>query len=312
MPFPLPRRRTMNDREKELLREYLEQKQDDVEKALDRLVPPAESYPSVLFEAARYSLFAGGKRLRPLLCMAAAESVGGNVDKVMPCACALEMIHTYSLIHDDLPAMDDDDYRRGKPTNHKVFGEGIAVLAGDALLTDAFRLLAGQGVAAGADSENLLAVIHEIARAAGFFGMVGGQVVDLDSEGKDISFETLQYIHTHKTGALIIVSLRSGAILSGATEGQLSALTKYGENIGLAFQIVDDILNVEGDSVLMGKSTGSDDSRKKATWTSARGLEESRAHARNLVENALLSIDSFGGQADPLRLIARYITERKS
>lgn len=302
----------MNNQEEVRLKDYLQQRQTEVEAALDRLVPPVDSCPPVLFEAARYSLFAGGKRLRPILCLAAAEAVGGSAEQVMPCACALEMIHTYSLIHDDLPAMDDDDLRRGQPTNHKVFGEGTAVLAGDALLTDAFRLLAGEGLRPGVSPENLIAVIHEIGQAAGFFGMIGGQAVDLDSERKDVSFETLQYIHTHKTGALLTVSLRSGAILAGASAENLSALTKYGEDIGLAFQIVDDILNIEGDAVLMGKDTGSDDSRKKATWPSMTGLEQARNTAGELVEGALASIASFGEMAEPLRLIARYMTERKS
>jgi len=302
----------MNSEEKTRLEKYLEQKRVEVEAAVDRLVPPADTYPQVLFEAARYSLFAGGKRLRPILCIAAAESLGGSSGQVMPCACALEMIHTYSLIHDDLPAMDDDDYRRGKPTNHKIFGEGMAVLAGDVLLTDAFRLLSDRGLFPDAAAGDLLRVVHEISRAAGFFGMVAGQAVDLDSEGKDVTFETLMYIHDHKTAALITVSLRSGAILAGASEARLSDLTKYGRNIGLAFQITDDILNVEGDPALMGKGTGSDGVRRKATWPSVAGLEKAREKVGELVEAALARIASFDDRAEPLRLIARYVGERKT
>lgn len=302
----------MTDTEKARLQEYLEDRKNTVDLALNRYLPSAASYPPVIFEAARYSLFAGGKRIRPILCIAAAEALGGRIDEILPAACALEMIHTYSLIHDDLPAMDDDDFRRGKPTNHVVYGEGMAVLAGDALLTDAFRLIAHEGSASGADPRDLLSVINEIARGAGYFGMIGGQAVDLDSEGKDVDFETLQYIHRHKTAALITVSLRTGAILAGAPPEKLSALTAYGDHIGLLFQIVDDILNVEGDAALMGKGTGSDRERKKATYPSIVGLEPARRKAVELVEDALSSIASLDDRAEPLRLIARYMAERKS
>lgn len=301
----------MNEQSQEQLKEYLDRRRAEVDEALDRFVPGSDSYPPALFEAARYSLFAGGKRLRPILCMAAAEAVGGTADDVMPCACALEMIHTYSLIHDDLPAMDNDDFRRGKQTNHKVFGEGMAVLAGDALLTDAFRLLAGM-FSTGGHHQNLLRAIHEIAEKAGFFGMIAGQVVDLDSEGKKIVPETLHYIHMHKTAALITVSLRAGAILAEAPPDRLEALTAYGENIGLAFQIVDDILNVKGDPAVMGKGTGSDGVRGKATYPALFGLEEAEKTARRLVKEALSKLEEFGDDARPLRLIARYIIERES
>ncbi|MDD5475422.1 MAG: polyprenyl synthetase family protein [Syntrophales bacterium] len=302
----------MNKKEKAQLKEYLDSRKKVVDDALDRYLPSTDSYPKVIFEAARYSLFAGGKRIRPVLCMAAAETCGGRVEDVLPCACALEMIHTYSLIHDDLPAMDDDVLRRGKPTSHVVFGEGIAVLAGDALLTDAFRILASEGDASNVNPRDLLSVIQEIGIAAGFFGMIGGQTVDLNSEGKDVDYETLRYIHMHKTGALIKASMRSGAILSGAAQKKLSALTAYGESIGLLFQIVDDILNVEGDASIMGKETGSDTARKKATYPSIVGLELARKRAAELVKEALSSIDSFDDRAEPLRLIARYMAERKS
>ncbi|MCK9230261.1 MAG: polyprenyl synthetase family protein [Syntrophales bacterium] len=302
----------MTETEQERLQGYLEDRKTMVDRALDRYLPAAGSYPPVIFEASRYSLFAGGKRIRPILCIAAAEALGGRIDAVLPAACALEMIHTYSLIHDDLPAMDDDALRRGKPTNHMVYGEGIAVLAGDALLTDAFRLIADEGAVSGADPGDLLSVINEIARAAGYFGMIGGQAVDLDSEGKGVDYETLQYIHRHKTAALITVSLRAGGILAGGTPRKLSALTAYGENIGLLFQIVDDILNVEGDAVLMGKETGSDRKRGKATYPSIVGMEPARRKAAELVVSALASLTSFDDRAEPLRLIARHMMERKT
>jgi geranylgeranyl diphosphate synthase, type II len=238
--------------------------------------------------------------------------VGGEMDQVLPVACALELIHTYSLIHDDLPAMDDDDYRRGRLTNHKVFGEGVAILAGDALLTEAFRLISERELMKNAPPEVLIDVMREIAAAAGYFGMVGGQVVDLQSEGQTVDMDTLQYIHTHKTGAMVIVSVRAGALLSGAVEEDMEALTVYGRHIGLAFQIADDILNVEGDRTLMGKGTGSDIERGKITYPAVMGLDASRNKARELVAAALSAIRHFDDRALPLRMIASYITARKS
>jgi len=293
------------------LKMYLEARKKIIDEALDRYLPGEDRYPPDIFKAVRYSLFAGGKRIRPILCLAAAEAVGGEIDPVLPVACALELIHTYSLIHDDLPAMDDDDYRRGRLTSHKVFGEGVAVLAGDALLTEAFRLMSERELLKDTPPETLLDVIREIAVAAGYFGMVGGQVVDLQSEGQAVGPDTLQYIHTHKTGAMIIVSVRAGALLSGAGEADVDALSLYGRHVGLAFQIADDILNVEGDRKMMGKGTGSDAERGKITYPALMGLDASREKARELVADALSAISRFDDRALPLRMIASYITERK-
>jgi geranylgeranyl diphosphate synthase, type II len=295
-----------------LLDEYLETRKTLVDQALELYLPAESTEPPVIFRSARYSVFAGGKRLRPILCIAAAEAVGGPIDTVMPTACALELIHTYSLIHDDLPAMDNDDYRRGKPTSHKVFGEAVAILAGDALLTDAFRIIAGRTPAGGVTAEKLLQVIQEVALAAGWFGMVAGQVADIESEGKPPDEKTLHFIHTRKTGALITVSLRAGAILGGANEDALDALTEYGRHAGLAFQISDDILNVEGDSRALGKSTGSDRSRGKLTYPALYGVETSRRVAAELVEKALEDLQALDERAEPLRMIARFIVDRKT
>ena len=293
------------------LDDYLKTRKKIVDNALDRYLPGEDNYPSVIFKSVRYSIFAGGKRIRPILCMASAEAVGGNVETVLPVACALELIHTYSLIHDDLPVMDDDDYRRGKLTNHKVFGEDIAVLAGDALLTEAFHLMSKREFTNKISPDRLLTVINDISKAAGFLGMVGGQVVDIESEGKEIDEETLDYIHTHKTGAMVIASTRAGAIISGASEDELSALSDYGRHIGLAFQIMDDILDIEGDQDVLGKDIGSDESRGKVTFPALFGLEASREKARELVDDALSDIAQFDSRAEPLRMIARYIIERK-
>ena len=302
----------MNRNPDEALQVYLAERRALVDEALESLLPPAKTYPEVIFAAVRYSLFAGGKRLRPILCLAAAEVLGGQIQSVLPVACALELIHTYSLIHDDLPAMDDDDFRRGRPTSHKVFGEGMAILAGDALLTEAFSLLTNRKRMPGISPERLLDVAQEIAWASGYFGMVGGQVLDVCSEGKTVDLETLHAIHRRKTGALIRVSLRAGAILCGATEAALAALTDYGERIGLAFQIADDILDVEGDQVLLGKGTGSDAARGKVTFPALLGLEASRLQAEKLILEALGALADFDHRAEPLRGIARYVLARKT
>jgi geranylgeranyl diphosphate synthase type II len=294
------------------LKEYLERRKALIDRMLDETLPPETGDPAAIFEAVRYSMFAGGKRLRPILCMAAAEAVGGKTGAVLPAACALEMIHTYSLIHDDLPAMDNDDYRRGKPTSHKVFGEGVAILAGDALLTEAFRLLGDRERMRDVPPERVLTVVCEIAEAAGFFGMVGGQVKDLLAEGGKVDLQTLYEIHRRKTGALILVSLRAGAILAGAAEALLAPLSDYGRRIGLAFQITDDILNVEGDPALLGKGTGSDAARGKVTFPALMGVEASRARAEELIREALVSLATFDDRAAPLRAIARHIMERRS
>ena len=231
----------------------------------------------------------------------------------MPAACAMEMIHTYSLIHDDLPAMDDDDFRRGNPTNHKVFGEAIAILAGDALLTEAFKLISDPRNAGNSDPAAQLAVIREIATCAGSYGMVGGQVVDMESEGnREIDLATVQYIHTHKTGALIKAAVKSGAILGGADEKQLAAITRYGEAAGLAFQIADDILDIEGTTEEIGKDAGSDEARGKATYPAVMGLSAAKEEAQAMMDEALRALDIFGVEAEPLREIAKYIVKRKS
>jgi geranylgeranyl diphosphate synthase type II len=295
------------------LKKYLKERCLLVDEALDRFLPPADELPVSLHKAMRYSVFAGGKRVRPILLLAACEAVGGNIKRAMPAACAMEMIHTYSLIHDDLPAMDDDDFRRGNPTNHKVFGEAIAILAGDALLTEAFILLSDPEYAGNKAAEVLLPVIHEIARCAGSRGMVGGQVVDMESEGKhDIDLATVQYIHTHKTGALIKASVKAGALLGSADDAGLAAMTRYGEAIGLAFQIADDILDIEGTTEEIGKDAGSDEERGKATYPAVVGIAEAKRRAGELVTMALDALANFGEIADPLREIAKYIVYRKS
>ena len=293
------------------LKDYLKKRCELVDQALERFLPEASELPASLHGSMRYSVFAGGKRVRPVLMLAACETAGGDLAAAIPAACAMEMIHTYSLIHDDLPAMDDDDFRRGNPTNHKVYGEATAILAGDALLTEAFILLSREGQ--GGDPAARLRVIQEIATASGSRGMVGGQVVDMESEGKgDIDLATLSYIHTHKTGALIRASVRAGAILGGADAESLAALTRYGDAIGLAFQIADDILDVEGTTEELGKDAGSDQARGKATYPALVGLEASKARARELVQMALDALTRFDERAEPLRAIASYIVKRKS
>jgi geranylgeranyl diphosphate synthase type II len=302
----------MNQNHNRSLGAYLEARKKIIDEALDRHLPSEDNYPSVIFKAVRYSVFAGGKRIRPILCLASAETAGGDIESIIPVACALELIHTYSLIHDDLPAMDDDDYRRGRLTSHKVFGEDIAILAGDALLTEAFRLISDASLVEKIPPEKLLFVIRDIAEAAGYFGMVGGQVADVQSEGKDVDSVVLNYIHTRKTGAMIIAAVKAGAILSNAGEVELNALISYGRHVGLAFQIVDDILNIEGDQVSLGKGTGSDAKRGKVTYPALMGLEASRKRAGELVESALSALKNFDQRAEPLRMIARYIVERRS
>lgn len=295
------------------LKKYLKERCKLVDEALDSLLPPADELPFSLHKSMRYSVFAGGKRVRPILLLAACEAVGGDIARAMPAACAMEMIHTYSLIHDDLPAMDDDDFRRGNPTNHKVFGEAIAILAGDALLTEAFILLSNPVHTADINSAGILSVIHEIAVCAGSRGMVGGQVVDMESEGKqNIDLATVQYIHTHKTGALIKASVKAGAIVGGAEGAALDAMTRYGEAIGLAFQIADDILDIEGTTEEIGKDAGSDEARGKATYPAVMGLVESKRRASELVEMSLDALSAFDEKADPLREIAKYVVYRKS
>ncbi len=294
------------------IKSYLNDQRLLVETAFDDFVPAATGDFKKHFEAMRYSLLAGGKRVRPILCLAAARAIGAtDIDDqdILPVACALECIHTYSLIHDDLPAMDDDDLRRGKATNHILYGEAGAILAGDGLLTWAFDLLCNPEYGNLAP-EKRLAISHCIARAAGSYGMVGGQALDIASENTQFPFETLQTIHKSKTGALITASVISGAIAAGADENQRNALEQYGQQIGLAFQIVDDLLNATATTEQLGKAAGSDAELGKATYPAYFGIEETRIRAQNAVEDAKESLAEFDDNAQPLRLLADYIYTR--
>ena len=302
-------KKTMNN--EDFLEAYLSDRQKIVDEALRRYLPDEGGVPHDLHTAMHYSVFAGGKRIRPILCLAALEACGGDLAPAMPFACALELIHTYSLIHDDLPAMDNDDFRRGKPTSHKVFGEALAILAGGALLAEAFVLLCRMEKVRLA-AEKRLAVIHEIATAAGVAGMVGGQALDIRAENHSPDFEGLECTHRLKTGALIAVAVKAGAILAGANDEKIQSLNVYGSHLGIAFQIADDILNVEGDSSLMGKKTGSDVASGKVTYPSLLGIENARAKLAEHIEAAAAAIEAFDSRALPLRVIARYIMDRKS
>lgn len=286
---------------------YLSERKVLVEAALDQSI--TVTYPETIYEAMRYSLMAGGKRLRPILCLATCELTGGTLESAMPTACAMEMVHTMSLIHDDLPAMDNDDYRRGRLTNHKVYGEDIAILAGDGLLTYAFEFIARQ--TKDVPAERVLSVIAWLGRAVGAEGLVGGQVLDLQSEGKpDVTVDTLTYIHRHKTGALLEASVVCGAILAGADEATLNRLSEYAQNIGLAFQIIDDILDITATPEELGKTAGKDLVAQKATYPSLWGLEESRRQADQLIASAKAQLDPFGDRAQPLRALTDYIVAR--
>jgi geranylgeranyl diphosphate synthase, type II len=293
------------------LQAYLAERRGLVDAALERALPGEDTPPPTIHRAMRYSVLAGGKRLRPILVIAGAEAVGGTAAMVLPTACALEMIHTYSLIHDDLPAMDDDAYRRGRLTSHKVFGDAIAILAGDALLTLAFRLVA-DNAALVPDPRVVRDVVAEIADAAGTLGMVGGQVVDIESEGKAIAADTLEYIHRHKTAALIRASLRVGALLAGGDAKAVADVGEAGGELGLAFQIVDDILDVEGSLEELGKTAGSDERKQKATYPVVHGLEASRRQAKMRIERAKERLGVFGPRSAPLRALADYVVERKT
>jgi geranylgeranyl diphosphate synthase type II len=286
---------------------YLTLRSAQVEAALDCSMPIV--YPEKIYEAMRYSLLAGGKRLRPILCLTTCELCGGTVEMAMPTACALEMVHTMSLIHDDLPAMDNDDYRRGRLTNHKVYGENIAILAGDGLLAYAFELIATQTPKVPA--ERVLKVIASLGHAVAATGLVGGQVVDLEPEGlQNLSLETLNFIHSHKTGALLETSVLSGALLAGAKDNILQRLSLYARNIGLAFQIVDDVLDVTATSEQLGKTAGKDLKAQKVTYPSLWGVEESMKQAKKLVEEAKAELTTFGERAIPLMAIADFIIAR--
>ena len=292
------------------LQSYIKERNQLIDSALDRYLPGADILPAVLHEAMRYSVFAGGKRIRPILMLAACEAVSGEVKNVLPAACAIEMIHSYSLIHDDLPAMDDDDFRRGNPTNHKVYGESTAILAGDGLLTEAFILLSNSDIWGNIPAETCREVIHILAKSAGSRGMVGGQVVDMEAEEKSVDLPTLEFIHTRKTGALILAAVEIGALLGNASKEQRRALCRYGEAAGLAFQIADDVLDIVADQEQLGKDVGSDQERGKATYPALLGLDGARQRASELRELALSSLDLFGGSARPLREIANYIVDR--
>lgn len=288
------------------LEAYLRERRLRIDRELDRLLPAADSLPATIHAAMRHSLFAGGKRVRPILAIAAAETCG-RPESVLGAACALECVHTYSLIHDDLPALDDDDLRRGKPTCHKVYGEAVAVLAGDALLTLAFEILAALELPA----EVRVSLIADLSAAAGTRdGMIGGQVVDLESEGQPPSAEQVEYIHRAKTAALIRTAVRFGALCAGADARQLSALSRFGSRIGLAFQIVDDVLDVVSSSEELGKTAGKDLSQSKATYPALHGIEGSRARARRCLGDALAQLDVFNGHGWALRGLARLIVSR--
>jgi geranylgeranyl diphosphate synthase type II len=290
------------------LTNYLRGRAGQVEEALAARVKAADGAASRLFEAMRYSLLATGKRLRPVLTLAACEAVGGRPEQALNFACAVEMIHTYSLIHDDLPCMDDDDLRRGRPTNHKVYGEALATLAGDGLLTDAFRVVADGN---GAPPAVIVAAIAELAEAAGSAGMVGGQVIDLLGEGQTLNLQELELLHGKKTGALFIAAVCGGARLGGASARQLTALREYARALGLAFQVADDLLDVEALSADIGKRTGKDEGRGKATYPSLIGVERSREFARELARRADAALADFDAKADPLRAIAAFTVERR-
>jgi geranylgeranyl diphosphate synthase type II len=284
-----------------------------VEAALDRALPAEDAWPATIHRAVRYSLFAGGKRIRPLLVLAAGETVGGSGDELMPLACAVEMIHTYSLIHDDLPAMDDDDLRRGRPTSHKVFGEAIAILAGDALLTRAFHLMAELPDEMDASRvRRRLAATALLGEACGTAGLIGGQVQDLESEGRVVTPAELERLHRAKTGALLGACVRAGAVLGGADRDELARLADYAGAVGLAFQVVDDVLDATGDAALLGKTAGKDSAARKATYVSVHGLARARDLARELLEQALSALQPLGQRAAMLAALARLIVERQT
>jgi len=289
---------------------YIDKKNQQINVALEKILHA--SIPSEqIVEAMKYSLMAGGKRIRPVLCLAAAEAVGGKSQTVLPAACALEMVHTYSLIHDDLPAMDNDDLRRGKPTCHIAFDEATAILAGDALLTLAFEVLSSVQFTDENQASGWLKVIHIISTAAGYRGMIRGQMLDMAAEGQHLTVAELKSMHALKTGALIEASLLCGALLAGARKRQMDILKTYAHSIGLAFQVTDDILNVEGNPKIMGKAVGTDELREKSTYPAILGLERSRQFAKDLVDEALQALEVFDKKADPLRALATYIIDRK-
>lgn len=301
----------LNSQQEKEIRDYLKAKKELVDKALEKYLAPEKDYPQRILESMRYSLFSGGKRLRPILVLASGQAVGGEEKRLLPFACAVELIHTYSLIHDDLPSMDNDDYRRGRLTNHKVFGEAMAILAGDGLLTLAFEIMTEPGLD---DVKPMLRLkaIYEIASAAGAGGMVGGQAVDIISEGTEVGKDGVNYIHRKKTGALIRASVLAGGFLGEGNKEEIEALSLYGEKIGLAFQIIDDILDIEGERELLGKDTGKDEDNNKATYPAVYGLKESKKKAAKLIKEATQALELFGEKAYILEGIAGFILKRNS
>lgn len=290
------------------LKAYLQSRQKRIDRALDRYLPKEKTRPVTIHRAMRYSLFAGGKRLRPILSLAAAEACGGKIETALPLACAMECIHTYSLVHDDLPSMDNDDFRRGRPTCHKVFGDGMAVLAGDALLTVAFEIVAR---AKSTRRYGMPVLLREIAVAAGSRKLIAGQVADLEAEGKKSNRAQLRYIHENKTAAMLTTSVRLGAMSANADARKLAAITRFGRALGLAFQVIDDILDVTQTTEKLGKSAGKDVAAQKATYPAVIGLDQSRAEARRLTRQAHGSLSIFGDKADTLRELANYLLERE-
>ena len=280
-----------------------------IDAALDAYLPPEDRPPESLFRAMRYSVIGGGKRLRPILTLAACDAVGGDPDNALPTACAIEFIHAFSLVHDDLPALDNDDLRRGKPTSHKTFGEAMAILAGDALLAFAFDVICRTN---GVPPEVLIRVIGRIAEAVGVEGMIAGQVADIEAEGKKTDLDTLRFVHSRKTGALIAASVTAGGLIGGASDRQLEALDAYGTSVGLAFQIADDILDLVGDQEQLGKTVGSDLRKEKSTYPAIVGLERSRMLAQSASDDAVSALTGFDHRADPLRAIARFVVQRQS
>jgi geranylgeranyl diphosphate synthase type II len=290
------------------LKAYLASRQKQIDRALDRYLPEENTKPPTIHKAMRYSLFAGGKRLRPILCLASAKACDGKIKRALPLACALECIHTYSLVHDDLPSMDNDDFRRGRPTCHKVFGDGVAVLAGDALLTNAFEIVSRAKPTRRYDMSTLL---RELAVAAGSQKLIAGQVADLEAEGKKSTRAQLRYIHENKTAAILTTSVRLGAMSANADAKKLQTITNFGRALGLAFQVIDDILDVTQTSEKLGKSAGKDITAKKATYPAVIGLEKSRAEARRLTRKAHDGLSIFGAKAEPLHALANYLLERE-
>lgn len=291
-------------------KEELKNRVNNVENLLNEYMPKVEGYQETIFDSMNYSLKAGGKRLRPILTLEACKLVGGNEKDAQPFAVAIEMIHTYSLIHDDLPALDNDDLRRGRKTNHKVYGEAMAILAGDGLLNYAYEIMLRESLNK-SEPEKYLKAINEIAKASGIYGMIGGQVVDIESEGQSIDMEKLDFIHMNKTAAIIIGCMRAGAIIGGASEEELENVTKYAKNIGLSFQIVDDILDIVGDEAKLGKKVGSDIDNEKSTYPSLIGLEKSKKIANELIAEAKTSIDNINKDSEFLNHLADYIVDRE-